>query len=152
VPRRNKRLSASVSEALQEAPCWLLDGNLLVALSLPSHTSHSIALDWFNAAGGCFATCAITQGTLLRLHLLTNPKPSVAEAWRCLRAIASHPDHVFWEDGFSYLEVNPARLTGHRQITDAWLAELARRHRSRVATLDTGFASAHPDCVTLVHA
>ena len=46
------------------------------------------------------------------------------------------PDHLFWNDGFSYREVSSSGLTGLKQVTDAWLAELARRHEAQLATLD----------------
>jgi len=60
------------------------------------------------------------------------------------------PDHVFWSDGFSYREVSFASLTGSKQVTDAWLAELARRHGAQLATLDTALASLHSDVAFLV--
>ena len=41
---------------------------------------------------------------------------------------------------------------GHRQVTDAYLAELARRHRGRLVTLDAGLAAVHPDVAELLHA
>jgi predicted nucleic acid-binding protein len=59
-------------------------------------------------------------------------------------------DHVFCDDGFSYREVHFANLTGSKQVTDAWLAELARRHRAQLATLDTALASLHSDVAFLV--
>jgi len=129
---------------------WLLDGNVLAALALAEHVHHDRALNWFDTQNQPFATCAVTQGTLLRLHLQYSPKPSAAAAWATLRSIADHPDHLFWEDAFSYLELDPTGLLGHRQVTDAWLAHLARRRSGRVATLDVGFAQFHPDIATLL--
>ena len=131
---------------------WLLDGNLLVALALEQHSHHQAAGRWFDAQDIPFATCAVTQGTLLRLHLQLAEDPTPTAAWAALRAICAHRDHVFWDDGFSYLDVSPATLLGHRQITDAWLAQLARRRKGRVATFDEAFAKAHPTLATLVPA
>jgi predicted nucleic acid-binding protein len=59
---------------------------------------------------------------------------------------------VFWDGGFSYLEIDPVSIVGHRQVTDAWLAALARRHHGRVATFDEAFASAHADVVEILPA
>jgi len=129
---------------------WLLDGNVLVALAIAEHTHHDRALRWFDGQPLSFATCAITEGTLLRLHLQYSPNPSAIAAWAALRAIGEHPDYIFWGDAFSYLEIDPASLLGHRQVTDAWLAQLARRRGGRVATLDTAFAENHSDVVTLL--
>mgnify|MGYP002414120338 CR=1 FL=1 len=86
----------------------------------------------------------------MRLHLQFSPHPSSAAAWHALRAVAEHPAHVFWDDGSSYLEIDPSAVLGHRQVTDAWLAALARRHRGRVATFDAAFASTHVDVVDLL--
>ena len=92
----------------------------------------------------------MTQGTLLRLHLQFSPRPSATAAWAALRAIDAHPAHVFWDDGFSYLGLEPGAVLGHRQVTDAWLAGLARRRGGRVATRDAAFAAAHPEVVDLL--
>ena len=43
------------------------------------------------------------------------------------------------------------RLTlGHQQISDAYLAGLARHHRLKLATLDQGLSATHPDVATLL--
>ena len=47
------------------------------------------------------------------------------------------------DDPLDYLEVPHRNLQGHKQVTDAWLAELARRRGGCVATLDSGFATSH---------
>jgi len=41
-------------------------------------------------------------------------------------------------------------LTGWADVTDAWLAELARRKAGRLATLDTRLATRHPDAAFLI--
>ncbi len=129
---------------------WLLDGNLLVALTIDSHEFHVRAQRWFDSQTGPFATCAITEGTLLRIHMTVAIASSAAAAWSVLDAIHTMPDHVFWNDGFSYREVSFARLGGSKQVTDAWLAELARRHGAQLATLDTALASLHADVAFLI--
>jgi|SRR6185503_2553582 len=128
----------------------LLDGNLLVALAIDSHEFHDRAQRWFDSQTGPFATCAITEGTLLRVHMTVAHDISAAAAWSVLEAIHSMPDHVFWQDGFSYREVSFANLVGSKQVTDAWLAELARRHGAQLATLDAALASLHSDVAFLV--
>ena len=135
----------------KSSPDWLLDGNLLVALLISTHPHHGRAEKWLlSQKKHRFATCAITEGTLLRLHMQLAVDSSASSAWAALASVRAHPQHVFWEDGFSYFEVNPERLTGHRQVTDAWLAELAHRKKGRVATLDAAFSVLHKDLVTLI--
>ena len=75
---------------------------------------------------------------------------TAAAAWMVLEAIHSMPDHVFLNDGFSYREVSFASLVGSKQVTDAWLAELARHHSAQLATLDTALVGLHSDVAFLV--
>ena len=114
---------------------WLLDGNLLTALVISSHEHHDRAMAWFYAQPRRFATCTDTSATA---------------AWTTLGHLRQMQNHEFWQDGFSYFEVSHQELTGHRQVTDAWLAELARKHSARLATLDHGLAAVHPDVAELV--
>jgi toxin-antitoxin system PIN domain toxin len=130
---------------------WLLDGNVLVALLISTHPHHRRAERWLISQKKChFATCAVTEGTLLRLHMQLALDASAQAAWSALASVRSHPRHLYWEDGFSYSEISPTRLTGHRQVTDAWLAELAQRRKGRVATLDDAFSVLYKDRVVLI--
>ncbi len=43
----------------------LLDANVLIALAVENHASHSQAVAWFATLKEPFATCEITQGALL---------------------------------------------------------------------------------------
>ena len=122
---------------------WLLDGNVLVALAIDTHEFHERVQRWFDSQSEPFATCAITEGTLLRIHMKLAEDRSAAAAWSVLEAIHAMPDHLFWDDGFSYREVAFAAVTGSKQVTDAWLAELARRHNAQLATLDIALAALH---------
>jgi hypothetical protein len=128
---------------------WLLDGNVLIAMALQDHPHRDRCLSWF-AGIQSFATCPVTEGTLLRIHIQQAEDKSVAAAWRTLAAYRAHPRHVFWPENFSYTEIDPTRLTGHRQLTDSWLAELARRKGGKLATLDLALAVLWPDCAVLI--
>ena len=106
----------------------LADGNVLVALGVRAHIHHQRAHQWFAALGeDRFATCPTTQGTLLRVHMRVSVEGTAAAAWEALRAVSEHPRHEWWDDPLDYLEVPHRNLQGHHQVTDAWLAELARR-------------------------
>jgi toxin-antitoxin system PIN domain toxin len=126
----------------------LLDGSVLVALMLDDHVHHTAARSWFLRLGDGFATCPITQGTLLRL--LIQEGQSAAAAKSVLLELSAHPDHEFWVDALSYRDVSLDGVIGRRQVTDAYLAQLARAHQARLATFDGGLASLHPDVVDLV--
>jgi toxin-antitoxin system PIN domain toxin len=128
---------------------YLLDGNVLVALVVAEHVHHGAARAWFGTARR-FATCPTVQGTLLRL--LVRQGSASGEARQVLSVVTRHARHEQWLDDLTYLEIDLSTVLGHRQVTDAYLAGLARAHRGRVATLDRGFAVAASDVVELIAA
>jgi predicted nucleic acid-binding protein len=90
------------------------------------------------------ATCAVTQGALLRWHMTLAQDRSATAAWPSLAGFVAHPRHEFWADGFAYTELNAAHILGAKQVTDARLAELARRRGGRLVTFDAAFARLQP--------
>jgi toxin-antitoxin system PIN domain toxin len=126
----------------------LLDVNVLVALVADTHVHHAEARRWFRQGGGPFATCPITQGGLIRF-LVREGQPA-AGARATVGSLAAHPRHLFWPDDLSFADATLSGVVGHRQVTDAYLAELARAHEGKVATFDQGFAAAFPAAVELV--
>jgi hypothetical protein len=104
----------------------LLDGNALVALVTTTHVHHRAAVAWFAAEDAPFATCPITQGTLLRL-LIRLGDMTVEASLAVLSSLTSHVRHRFWSDDLEYVHVSFRGVLGHRQVTDAYLAALARR-------------------------
>ena len=130
---------------------WLLDGNVMVALVVDSHLHHDRAHRWFaTLVRDRFATCPFTQGTLLRVHMRTAADRSAAAAWHALRGLAGHANHDWWDDSLDFLDVPHRNLQGSAQVTDAWLAELARRRGGRLATLDSALVALHGDVATLL--
>ena len=129
---------------------WLLDSNVLVALAIDSHEFHGRASRWFARERANFATCAVTQGALLRLHMTLAQDRSADAAWASLAGFVAHPRHEFWAESFAYTELKPGHITGAKQVTDAWLAELARRKGGRLATFDAALARWHPKVATVV--
>jgi toxin-antitoxin system PIN domain toxin len=130
---------------------WLLDGNVLVALSLPNPIHHERVHRWLAATRpGPYAICPVGEGALLRLHMIHGADKSARAAWETLRRLRAHSDVEAWPENFSYSEVPCELLTGYGQVTDAWLAELARRKGGRVATLDEAFLILHADTTTLL--
>lgn len=130
---------------------WLLDGNVLVALRIDSHLHHDRVHRWLaTLTRDRFATCVLTQGTLLRVHMKTAADGSAAAAWQALSDVTAHPTHEWWGDALSFLDVPHRHLQGSAQVTDAWLAHLARRHRGRLATLDSALAALHADVAVLL--
>lgn len=138
--------SSSRRKALPQTPATvhLLDGNLLYALIDQAHVHHAAARQWFVAMPGGFATCPITQGTLLRLAMRLGGH-DVEQGLALLDAVTRHPRHHFWPDALPYAQVQWRGVMGHRQVTDAYLASLARQHRGKLASFDRGLVALHAD-------
>lgn len=121
----------------------LLDVNVLLALAWPNHPFHAAASRRFEGSKERWATCAITQLGFIRISSSPAAIPaakSPAEAARLLAAMVSDPFHV-------YLDMLPApvskgfipglqQILGSKQVTDAYLLFLARRHRATLLTFD----------------
>lgn len=131
-------------------PVHLLDGNVLVALSDEAHVHHDAAVRWFMSLDAQFATCPITQGTLMRMLLQFNAVVDVAGAVGFLERFTAHTRHCFWPDSLPYASISWNGIFGHRQVTDAYLAALARHHAGRLATFDRGLAALHVDVAVLL--
>ena len=130
----------------------LLDVNVLVALAWPNHLQHEAALRWFRehrSAG--WATCPITQSGFVRTSSNRNviqEAKSPREALLVLQRIVARPGHRFWMDDIAIAsaeEVEPSRLVGYRQVTDAHLLALAIRRNGRLATFDAGIHELVPE-------
>lgn len=126
----------------------LLDANILISLVVSDHIHHDAAERWLSATSTEFATCPITQGSLVRF--LVREGQTARAARDILTAIESDTRHEFWPDSVSFSEVELAGVIGHRQVTDAYLAQLARTRSGRLATFDQGLAQLHKDVAELV--
>jgi uncharacterized protein len=126
----------------------LLDANVLIALVVEDHVHHGAAEAWFAGTTETFATCPITQGSLVRL-LIREGQPAQA-ATAVVSALAAQHRHEFWSDDVSFDAVSLHGVIGHRQVTDAYLAQLARSRNGRLITFDQGLAKLHPDVAELL--
>jgi uncharacterized protein len=126
----------------------LLDANVLIALVVADHVHHDAAEAWLADTDDRFATCPITEGSLVRLLIREGQSADAARA--VVTAMATHPQYEFWPDDTSFADVPLTGVIGHRQVTDAYLAELVRRRSGRLATFDQGMAKLHSDIADLV--
>jgi uncharacterized protein len=124
---------------------YLLDVNVLIALSWPEHTQFVLARRWFakHRAQG-WATCPLAQAGFVRI--VSNPAfssraVSVKQAVEGLVDSLRDDAHQFWPDSISLpdaVRILRAAVNGHKQITEAYLVALAIRHKGKLATLDRG--------------
>lgn len=130
----------------------LLDASVLIALYDGGHVHHQVVDDWFVERLGEFATCPIVEGALTRWIVRLEGQEGAALAARELGKLAADPRHCFWSDDLAYADVDWKGVLGHGQVTDAYLAALARKHGGRLATLDRGLAALHHDVAELIPA
>jgi uncharacterized protein len=136
----------------------LLDVNLLVSMAWPNHVHHRQASSWFRSRRGePWATTPFTEAGFVRVSSNRSAIPSAVtpgEAIALLERMREVPGHRFLADDVTLVlgtEVPRARMVAHRQVTDAHLLALARRHGARLASLDRGVAAlAGNDDVVLV--
>lgn len=133
----------------------MLDVNALVALAWDSHVHHVPARAWLARRGRTgWATCPVTESGFVRVS--SNPKvlPSpvgVEQAREVLAAMRRAAGHRFLTNDVSVCDADVPRVVGHRQVTDALLVALARRHGMRLLTFDAGILTlARADGVELL--
>ena len=130
----------------------LLDANVLIALTVTDHVHHDQAEKWLTdqPIPAQLATTPITQGALLR-HLIRH-SVSADTALELMARTTDDARHVFWPDDLPFDSSTLRGVVGYRQVTDSYLAALARHRGGRIATFDAGFAATHADIVELIPA
>lgn len=118
----------------------LLDVNALVALAWDSHIHHVRMRQWFaeHAENG-WATCPLTESGFVRVSANPRVLPSpigISEALRVLAGMRAYRGHRFIADDVSQVDDDMPHVAGYRQVTDAHLLTLARRHSIRLVTFD----------------
>jgi predicted nucleic acid-binding protein len=78
---------------------YLLDANVLIALTVAEHEHHERATTWA-AEIDRFALCPVVEGALVRF--LVRVGESARAATQLLQAIYALPGCEFWPDGLSY--------------------------------------------------
>ena len=120
---------------------YLLDINVLLALSLSRHQYHLAAAEWFDEADFEWATTPITESGYIRLAInpqLTGTQISSTQAIQALHELREAAGHRFVSDattlGEAVIDLRP--LAGTKQVTDFHLVNLAAQNGMRLATFD----------------
>ena len=120
---------------------YLLDVNVLIALSLDNHVYHLASAEWFDEADFEWATTPITEAGYVRL--MTNSRMvgfsiSVPQAIDGLHDLRKESGFRFLPDdtslGDPVIDLRP--MVGTKQVTDFHLVNLAAQHGMRLATFD----------------
>lgn len=120
---------------------YLLDVNVLLALSLSRHQYHLAATEWFDDADFEWATTPVTESAYIRLAInpqLTGTPISATQAVRALDELREAAGHRFVPDAttLSTAVIDLGRMVGTKQVTDFHLVNLAAQNGMRLATFD----------------
>jgi len=123
----------------------LLDVNVLIALVEPGHDFFKEAQEWFRLSDkDDWGVCPITETGFIRIttHPSFHPGPRTYEqATSILTGLASRPGYRYWPltDCWADLTAPFARrISGHQQVTDAYLLGLAVKEDGVLVTFDRG--------------
>ncbi len=120
---------------------YLLDINLLLALTDPMHVHHEPAHQWFTEKGQqSWATCPLTENGFIRIAShpnYPNRPGDVPAVLSILHQLCEVAGHHFWPEDLSILKIlTPDAVITHAQITDVYLLGLAVQNKGKLATLD----------------
>lgn len=127
---------------MAEAPVYLLDVNVVIALLDEAHAGHQTAEEWFDTPGLEWALCAFTEAGVLRFF--TRPKTgdmSMEQVAAMLERLKEQPGYRYQPitvDWQTLTEPFFKRLFGHKQVTDAFLLGLAIHAGLVLVTFDGG--------------
>jgi uncharacterized protein len=125
----------------------LLDLNVLIALTDLQHIHRRRAERWFLSTGkDNWGVCPLTETGFIRVT--TNPamQPGTITLERAIATLQSlrvHPGYRYWPitDAESWVAVTApfaSRISGHQQVTDAYLLGLAIKEDGVLVTFDRG--------------
>lgn len=118
----------------------LADVNVLLALVSARHERHAAAHAWFADAGE-WLTTPLTEAGFLRLVLnpaVVGGRVEGVDALRLLSDLRTRGTHRLLSDSASLAEpvIDLSVLSGHQQVTDLHLVNLAASTGNRLATFD----------------
>ena len=117
---------------------YLLDVSVLVALLTKNHTHYSIARAWF--PGKEPVLCPLSELGFIRVYMSAAYNFTMADARKALEDFYAKEGAEFLAADISALDGQPSPSAG--KSTDWYLANLAKKHGMKWATLDK--AAGHP--------
>lgn len=120
---------------------YLIDVNLLLALSDPMHIHHEVAHRWFADVGHrSWATCPVTENGFVRIAAhpsYPNRPGDVSAVVSLLRQFCQADGHCFWAEDVSIRDLlQNGMIITHNQVTGIYLLGLAVARGGKLATLD----------------
>ncbi|HRW19418.1 MAG TPA: hypothetical protein P5181_11295 [Dermatophilaceae bacterium] len=124
-----------------EMPGVLFDVNALLALVVTTHQHHRAAHRYLASLSGTWSTCPTTESSLVRLLLnpaISGRQTTSAEVLAILDGLRRDARWTLVIDDTSLASphIDVTVLTGHQQVTDVALVNLAARTSCVLATFD----------------
>src|ERR1700722_4318774 len=124
---------------------YLLDVNALIALGFREHEFHAPVATWVRKlnSGDELVTCAITELGFVRVLVqLAQAELSVDETKNILQQLKSVGVQFSFVTDYHDASRLPGWAKTPKQTTDGHLAELAKAHGAKLATLDRSIPGA----------
>jgi uncharacterized protein len=125
---------------------YLLDVNMMAALASDEHEHYQKAHDWFDSLTKSdeWAICPLSEAGWIRLA--ANPATrlgpaSIRRAIEVLAEIQKLSGYCYWPITESWVTLTApfaTRISGHQQVTDAFLLGLAIKEDGVLVTFDRG--------------
>jgi uncharacterized protein len=121
----------------------LLDVNVVIALTESRHDDFELAQEWFASLGNeSWGVCPLTEIGFVRIT--TNPSfvprsRTQEDATYILQELATCPGYRYWPLTGSWTALTApfaSRITGHQQVTDAYLLGMAIKEDGILVTFD----------------
>ena len=116
----------------------LLDVNLVLACGWQTHAEHARTLVWLDTQAEFF-TCPLVELGFLRVSMGPAFRASFSDALQALSAIKARASAKAIAVDYDVTKL--PSLSSHDDVTDAYLAGLARAHGLQLATLDVALAA-----------
>lgn len=123
----------------------LLDLNVLIALLDPTHSLYQKAEDWFISSGKeSWGICPLTESGFVRVTtspVMQASQRKLTDAIAVLEELATRPGYRYWPITETWISLTAPfadRITGHQQVTDAYLLGMAIKEDGVLVTFDRG--------------
>lgn len=123
----------------------IIDLNVLIALTEPEHDQFFSAQEWFGGSkGAALGLCPLTEAGFIRITTSPSFRPgprSMAQAIEVLEMLKAESSYWFCQIDRSWVTLTTpfaSRISGHQQVTDAYLLGLAIKEDGVLVTFDRG--------------
>ena len=127
---------------------YLLDSSVAIALFAEGHVHWKRTNRFLEDCD--IILCPVTQGAISRVFMRESTFADFKAVVEFFSHLSRQPWYQFIADDVDFKDLPNEGIFGHRQVTDAYLPQLARKHGVKLATLDEAQAVHHADVAVLI--